>query len=213
MEKDGQSGILAQVEAYYSQKVAAHGATPAGVDWNGAEGQQLRFAQLARLLPAAPSAITVNDLGCGYGALHAYLSEHGYTGRYAGYDISEKMIEAARAQTPQAQAGLHSDFHVGDRPGSAEYTIASGIFNVKGAQPDSEWREYLLDVLAGMDKCSTRGFAINVHTGYSDRERMKDTLHYADPCFLFDHCKRRFSRHVALLHDYGLYEFTLLGRK
>jgi hypothetical protein len=29
----------------------------------------------------------------------------------------------------------------------------------------------------------------------------------------FDHCKRNFSRQVALLHDYGLWEFTILVRK
>ena len=28
------------------------------------------------------------------------------------------------------------------------------------------------------------------------------------PRAYFDHCKRAFSRHVALLHDYGLWEFT-----
>ena len=44
-------------------------------------------------------------------------------------------------------------------------------------------------------------------------ERMKDYLFYADPGELFDHCKRRYSRWVALLHDYGLYEFTILVRK
>jgi hypothetical protein len=48
---------------------------------------------------------------------------------------------------------------------------------------------------------------------YSDPERMRAHLYYADPCRLFDHCKRRYSRHVALLHDYGLYEFTILVRK
>jgi len=30
---------------------------------------------------------------------------------------------------------------------------------------------------------------------------------------LFDYCKRTYSRDVALLHDYGLYEFTILVRK
>ena len=44
-------------------------------------------------------------------------------------------------------------------------------------------------------------------------ERMRDDLHYGDPCSLFDHCKRAFSKQVALLHDYGLYEFTIRVRK
>jgi hypothetical protein len=42
---------------------------------------------------------------------------------------------------------------------------------------------------------------------------MRPDLYYADPRAIFDHCKRTFSRWVALLHDYGLYEFTILVRK
>jgi hypothetical protein len=42
---------------------------------------------------------------------------------------------------------------------------------------------------------------------------MRDDLYYADPCELFDHCKRQHSRNVALLHDYTLYEFTILVRR
>jgi len=42
---------------------------------------------------------------------------------------------------------------------------------------------------------------------------MRPDLHYADPCVLFDRCKRRHSPRVALLHDYGLWEFTILVRK
>jgi hypothetical protein len=54
---------------------------------------------------------------------------------------------------------------------------------------------------------------INCLTGYSDDDKKRDYLYYADPCRLFDLCKRRYSRQVALLHDYGLYEFTVLVRK
>jgi hypothetical protein len=42
---------------------------------------------------------------------------------------------------------------------------------------------------------------------------MREDLYYADPARLFDHCKTRFARNVTLLHDYGLYEFTMLVRK
>ncbi|MFX7953370.1 class I SAM-dependent methyltransferase, partial [Acinetobacter baumannii] len=57
------------------------------------------------------------------------------------------------------------------------------------------------------------GFSFNCLTSYSDEDRKRDYLYYADPCQLFDLCKRRYSRQVALLHDYGLYEFTILVRK
>ena len=36
--------ILQRVAQYYAEKLVRHGTTPRGVDWNGAESQQLRFA-------------------------------------------------------------------------------------------------------------------------------------------------------------------------
>lgn len=52
-------------------------------------------------------------------------------------------------------------------------------------------------------------------TKYSDADRMAERpdLFFGDPLFFFDFCKRNFSRNVALLHDYGLYDFTILVRK
>jgi hypothetical protein len=46
-------------------------------------------------------------------------------------------------------------------------------------------------------------------TIYSDQEKMRPDLYYGDPSWFFDHCKRRFSRNVALLHDYELYDWTM----
>jgi hypothetical protein len=52
-----------------------------------------------------------------------------------------------------------------------------------------------------------------VLTKYSDKEYMKEYLYYADPLYLFDYCKKHFSKNVALLHDYNLYEFSIIVRK
>jgi hypothetical protein len=94
----------------------------------------------------------------------------------------------------------------------ATYTLASGIFNVRLDTPADEWQTYLLQTLDHMAARSQRGFAFNVLTGYADPEYMRPDLYYADPLHLFDYCKRHFSRQVALLHDYPLYEFTILVR-
>ena len=64
-----------------------------------------------------------------------------------------------------------------------------------------------------MNANSLKGFAFNCLTSYSDPEKMRADLFYPNPCQVFDHCKTKFSRHVALLHDYGLYEFSILVRK
>jgi hypothetical protein len=94
----------------------------------------------------------------------------------------------------------------------ADYTVASGIFNVKLDVSDEDWREYVLETIDSLARLSTRGFAFNMLTSYSDPERMRPDLFYGDPRFFFDRVKRGYARNVALLHDYGLYEFTLIAR-
>jgi hypothetical protein len=70
----------------------------------------------------------------------------------------------------------------------------------------------VLSTLDRMHALSQRGFAFNMLTVHSDAEKMRDDLYYGDPEFFLGHCLARFSRHVALLHDYPLYEFTVLVR-
>jgi SAM-dependent methyltransferase len=202
--------ILSRVDRYYSGKVAAHGPTPRGVDWNSAESQELRFAQLVKVC-GGRGPFSLNDIGCGYGALLEYLRRHQYRCEYRGYDISAAMIDEALAGVG---AGTDGEFFSDPaRLRIADYTVASGIFNVRLDEPVPDWERYVLETLDQLHGLSGKGFSFNVLTSYSDPERMRPDLYYPDPCRLFDHCKRRYSRHVALLHDYGLYEFTLLVRR
>jgi len=206
----GDSPILSQVAGYYSAKLAEHGASPRGVDWNGEESQVLRFRQLARVI-TADGAFTLNDVGCGYGALYDFLVRDHPRMRYTGCDISADMVAAARSAHGNA---ANARFVEGAAPPEpADYSVASGIFNVRLEHTDAEWREYMQATLDTLDRVSTRGFAFNCLTSYSDADRMRDYLFYADPCEWFDRCKRRYAKDVALLHDYGLYEFTILVRK
>ncbi|MFT3752548.1 MAG: class I SAM-dependent methyltransferase [Paludibacter sp.] len=210
MPEEQFSALLAEASAYFTEKLEQHGATPLGVDWNGAAGQLNRFAQLARLLPA-DRPFSINDVGCGYGALVEYLDRRHATYHYVGCDIAAGMVEAARQRF--AGRGTLQFVQAVQPPAVAEYSVASGIFNLRQQRSDAEWLEYIHHTLDMMDAYSTHGFAFNCLTLYSDAERMRPDLYYADPCALFDRCKRLYSRQVALLHDYGLYEFTLLVRK
>jgi hypothetical protein len=204
------SHVLAEVSAYYSARLAEHGPTPRGVDWNSAESQRLRFEQLAGVCDL-PGAGVIGDYGCGYGALLDYLRSRGFAGPYRGFDVAAKMVEAARARhAGDAGASFSADEEVLE---GADFVLASGIFNVKLTTPTGDWEAYLRVTLDRVAARARRGFAFNVLTGYSDPEKRRPDLYYADPCRLFDLCKRRYSRHVALLHDYGLFEFTILVRR
>ena len=205
------ANLLTEVADYYSTKLVEHGVTPQGVDWNGEESQLKRFKQLCRVIDPETHSFSLNDLGCGYGALLDYLSGKPADFAYLGVDISPEMINTARklyTSIPNAR------FINSSEPDQlADYGVASGIFNVRLGRSDAEWIEHLTSTLDILDRTSNRGFAFNCLTSYSDKEKMRDHLYYADPCILFDLCKLRYSRQVALLHDYGLYEFTILVTK
>jgi SAM-dependent methyltransferase len=202
--------ILSRVQEYYDEKLRAHGPTARGVDWNSQESQQLRFAQLLKLIDYV-RPFTINDFGCGYGALIDYLEKNRLHFQYAGFDISPEMIAKAEELHPRSS---RIEFVTDeDRLREADYTLASGIFNVKLQTGEAEWTKYVLDVLDIINSLSKTGFAFNALTKYSDAEFKRSDLYYADPLFFFDHCKTKYSRFVTLLHDYPLYEFTILVRK
>jgi SAM-dependent methyltransferase len=198
------------VGQYYTEKVRTYGPTPRGVDWNSPESQVLRFEQVLRVCDV-DATFSINDYGCGYGALLDYLVERGYSFQYRGFDVSEQMITEAEKLH---KGSINCDFFRDESYLTvADYTVASGVFNVKLLTTDDDWERYLLRTLERIAQLSSRGFAFNVLTKYSDRDRMRSDLYYADPVFLFDYCKRKFSRFVSLLHDYPLYEFTIIVRK
>jgi SAM-dependent methyltransferase len=201
---------LSEVKSYYTERIRAFGETPQGVDWNGAEGQFLRFAQFKGLWGDL-KRFSVFDLGCGYGALNTFLHAEGVGVEYLGVDIAEDMIAAAVRLNSTNE---NTRFLVGAVPDQAcDYGVASGIFNVKLNQSDDVWRDYVCETLDVMNAFAKRGFAFNCLTSYSDPARMAARLFYAEPTWIFDWCKRKYSKNVALLHDYGLFEFTILVRK
>jgi SAM-dependent methyltransferase len=203
----GLDDVLAPVARYYTDRIDAHGATPHGVDWSSEGSQQLRFAQLLRVVDA--EAPTIIDYGCGYGALAQRLIAEKRDFRYVGFDVSPSMIEAAQSLVVDSRCRFTTRE---DDIGQADFTVASGIFNVRLETEEAIWHDYVVATIDRIAKCSTSGFAVNMLTRYADPPLMRDDLYYADPARYFALCKERYSRSVALLHDYDLYEFTLLVR-
>lgn len=198
---------LDDIKNYYSNSIKSHGASAKGVDWNGEEGQILRYKQLLKIIQDQNN-FSLLDYGCGYGAIINILRDLGKEFKYFGLDISEEMIEAAK------------DLHGKDEDINfiqtesinfcCDFVIASGVFNVKLNSSIASWERYIENTLDSFDVNSNSGFAFNCLSNYSDKSFQEDKLFYADPKVLFDLCKNKYSKDVALLHDYGLYEFTIL---
>lgn len=201
---------LEAVARYYAARLAAHGATAGGVDWNSEASQTLRFEQLVRLWEPGSPPDGILDWGCGVGALLTFLRGRGYTGAYAGFDIEPSMIDCGRG-LHRSDAGAIFTTDAAALP-RLDAAVASGVLNVKLDHDDEAWTAHVHGTLDELATRSRRGFAFNVLTAYADPGRRRADLYYADPLELFAHCRRRYSPRVALLHDYPLFEFTMLVR-
>ena len=201
-----------KLHAYFIEKLETHGATAKGVDYNSPQAQEIRFEQLTKVINPTQS-FSVIDYGCGYGALFDFLHSKHWQFEYYGIDLIENMVIAGY-ETHKNHPNARFTTDEQEVP-VADYLLAGGIFNVKMDSPYDEWQDYTVRTLHRMDALCCQGFSFDMLTKYSEAERMvqRSDLFFADPLFFFDYCKRHFSRNIALLHDYGIYDFTILVRK
>jgi SAM-dependent methyltransferase len=204
------AAIHAAVAGYYDAALALHGPTARGVDWKDDSSHHLRHAQFLRLVAGDPDA-SVLDLGCGYGDFLNVLRAAGHRGRYLGCDLAPGMIAAAKL--------LHGErpdraWHQGaEPPEPCDYAIASGVMNVRRGADKAAWGSYVDGIIALLARSGRRGFGFNMLSLSSDPDKRRPDLHYASPSGTLEMCLNRFGRHVALLQDYGLWEFTVLVRQ
>ncbi len=201
--------ILARVGKYYGDRLIANGCTAAGVDWKSQDSQEARFDKLLEVA-TVDDPFTINDYGCGYGGLADYLHARQSAGRYRGYDVSEVMIQAAKSRHAGGCGCTFTRSRAAMSP--ADYTVASGIFNVITGVSVDRWRDYVLETIRDIAALSTTGFAFNVLSSHVSLERRRPNLFYADPQDLWSFVVRDISPQVALLHDYWPHEFTMIVR-
>lgn len=195
---------------YYAQKVGASDASTQ-MGWKSQWAQEVRFIQLLKVVEGNTD-FSINDLGCGNGSLYHFMKPTFGTKNfsYFGYDILPEMLAEANKLNPDGDFTLIKS---ASEMNHADYTVASGIFNLKYNANDAQWLEFIHDTIADMWAKSGKGIAFNCLTGYSDAEFMRPELYYTDALALFDFCQKKFTRHLALLHDYREYDFTMILRK
>jgi len=195
--------------AYYTERLRRHGASPRGVDWPSAASQYLRFAQLLKVCDLS-QAVSINDFGCGYGALLEYFAFRVIEApiRYTGIDVSTEMVAAAQAKWSQRAA---TAFVVAAAcPGAADYSVASGVFNVKLDWPGEAWEVYVESILRDLRANSRLGFSVNFMLPL---DRPSDPrLYRTDPGRWIGFLRDELGASAELISDYGLNEFTLLAR-
>jgi SAM-dependent methyltransferase len=207
--------VYSDVEAYYGARVAEYGATPRGVDWSCQATQSLRFVQLLRICDfAAPFAL--NDVGCGYGALCAFLDLRYPDSRvdYLGVDLSRAMVSRARRRFRRADRR----FAVGKAsPRLADYSVASGVMNVNVGYSRAVWEDFIAAMLQDMRRTSRHGFSVNFMSDVVAASEAADNsaathLYRTSPERWVPYCENALGCSVETLDNYGMREFTLLLR-
>jgi SAM-dependent methyltransferase len=204
-----QADVAASVAHYYTAKIRRHGATPRGVDWTCMAVQELRFVQLLKICEfGAP--FSLNDLGCGYGALLAYIEKRhaGTPIDYLGIDLSSAMIAEARLLWRGREA---TRFAIGSACSrEADIVVASGIFNVKLDHPVELWERWIAANLRKMSGTSRLGFAANFMAPAKAAD--SPVLYRTRAGRWIRFCRDKLDCEVDLLDSYGLREFTILAR-
>ncbi|KOY88060.1 hypothetical protein AD998_04900 [bacterium 336/3] len=206
--------MIDKLNQFYKEQLELYGSTAQGVNWKDEDAQILRFVQLLKILENESKGFSINDLGCGYGALAPFMQKIGFQDFvFRGYDLSVDMIEKAKETYQDISQANFYTIQKTQEMAEADYCVASGIFNKKLNLKEFEFFPYILETLEVMNDKSKKGFAFNMLTSYSDKDKQREDLYYANPSFVFDYCMRNFSRNVALLHDYRAYDFTILVKK
>lgn len=201
---------LNKVKDLYDNNISEFGIDPKSVGWGTQEKINTRFKQLFHMIDDKSIPFSLNEIGSGYGEAVKYCLNNGYNlTEYVGLDISQKMIDAANVYLADFQN--KKMLLASSLTEKKEYALASGIFNVKFDTGENDWSQHVINTINNLNDNSTKGFSFNMLTSYVDYKA--EDLYYADSLFYFDYCKRNFSKNVALLHDYNMYEFTIVVKK
>ena len=117
---------LDSIRNHYELALGSPGDNGQKVGWRNSSAQLARFNCIFRLLADFQSG-TIADVGCGTGDLLGFLRAQGWSGTYSGVDISAAMIQEAAKRFGHDTL---AEFALSSSPPSADFVVASGIFNV-----------------------------------------------------------------------------------
>jgi SAM-dependent methyltransferase len=204
--------FLSPIAVLYGMRLKTAGTGPRGVFWRDEAGQRLRFEVLARAIEdrdADAGGITVNDLGCGYGAFFEYLRDTPCMrdSRFYGYDICEDMVAKAVARVDDERAFFAQSLIATVR---VDYSFASGTYNLNADVGEQLWLEYVHASIRHLWSMTEKTLAFNMLDAATSV--IEEGLYYADRKAFAAFCGT-LAEHVTVIDDYPLNEFTVFLRR
>ena len=169
--------------------------------------QYYRFSELVHFMPGIETEkFSVLDVGCGNGELFHYLNFRGFSGRYDGVDINDKLLEDGRAQF-SAETFPDVSFRNVDilsQPvEQADYVVLSGVFNIVVGQ-DDRFHEAMLTKMFEAARRAVVFNAVSTHVNFRNPQ-----MFYIDPAQLIDFIARTLSKKFELRHHFLPHNYTV----
>jgi len=149
------SQISKQLGEHYDKKFEQFGANSQGVDWGEDERRlRLRYSKMLAIiskmepelipedLPATDRVPSLLDVGCGYGGLLVYATEHKIPLVYTGIDMSAKMIAWANKNLPEKGKFIAGDILNMKSSTQYDYVVCNGILTQKLDTPGVDMDDF-----------------------------------------------------------------------
>lgn len=195
---------------HYEACLETFGPNHKGVDWPNEEDLRVRFDVMLGIIQRHTTSTPVSllDLGCGPGLLLDYLSAQKPDGpkiHYQGIDVSEPMINAARARHSSHTFSVCDILTNPIAPQSVDYVVMNGVLTEKRELSFEAMESFATELIAAAFHSAKKGIAFNVMSPYVDWQR-DDLFHW--PIERMMVAAHGLTHHVTIRADYGLREYT-----
>jgi SAM-dependent methyltransferase len=191
--------------------VTSCGVSPEAVwlDRTNAQAKGVRRCDAIFRMLDSRAGYTILDLGCGPGLALSYLEDRQgpMVERYLGIDISEPLIDAARLAWP------HHKFEVRDiiaeplLATSHDFTAINGVLTAKYGLSHDTMECFATELLTSAWQSTSVALSFNVMSTHVDW--MRDDLFHWPMDRVAGFCISHLSRHINIIADYDLYEYTV----
>ena len=169
------------------------------------EHQEIKFSYVMKVLKEKDSLL---DIGCGLGDLCLYCRNHGWTGRYTGLDISDKMVAFTKDRLKNDEI-FEVDILEDNYNDKHDVVVSISTIQQKPLYEDGEI--YLKNMIEKMFMLSNKSIIFDV---FSNKfvDYVREGNLYVDPINLLNYCYK-LSNRLLLINEYNPHQLMMILHK